>query len=357
MRVHQQDDDLGETHGIKRVRYRELLQLPFDPRATAQSGGVVDPEALIPPHQIDGDGVAGDAGLGPGQQPLLAEQPIDQRRFSRIGAADHRDADRLAICIWRVDFTGRGRRRRRLGQRLAQGGIEIGQAFPVLGGDRDRLPETELICLQQAGLGGPPLALVGDDNRGLAGFAHEISKGAVGRCRACAGINEEHHCISGSDGGPRLLLHAGGQALRSSLFEARRIDGDERQVTQPRLRFAPIARDAGEVIDQCDALADKTIEQRRLADIRPSDNGDRESHDHAERVSDTLYCPVAVRSAISAARADRAKRRRRTGPAPTRARRPPPVAVASAADQAIGPAIAPGPVAFVPQVAFVPAEP
>jgi len=44
------------------------------------------------------------------------------------------------------------------------------------------------------------------------------------------------------------------------LFEARGIDGDESQVAKPRLRFAPIAGDAGEVIDQREALADETIE-------------------------------------------------------------------------------------------------
>jgi hypothetical protein len=71
LRVHQQNDDLGETHGMKRVRHGELLQFLLDARATAQSGGVVNPQAVIPPRQIDGDGVAGDAGLGPGQQPFL----------------------------------------------------------------------------------------------------------------------------------------------------------------------------------------------------------------------------------------------------------------------------------------------
>ena len=54
-------------------------------------------EGLIVPDQIDRDGVAGNAGLGPCQQPLLAEQPIDQRRFPAIGAADHGDADRFAL--------------------------------------------------------------------------------------------------------------------------------------------------------------------------------------------------------------------------------------------------------------------
>ena len=35
---------------------------------------------------------------------------------------------------------------------------------------------------------------------------------------------------------------------------------------------------AGAIVDQSEPLADETIEQRRLADIGPADNGDRERH-------------------------------------------------------------------------------
>ena len=93
-RVHQQDHHLGEAHGVERVRNRELFEFLLDPGAAAQPGGVVDAKVPVVPSQIDRDGVAGDAGLGAGQQPLLAEQPVDQRRFPGIGPADHRDADR-----------------------------------------------------------------------------------------------------------------------------------------------------------------------------------------------------------------------------------------------------------------------
>ena len=60
----------------------------------AHAGGVVDAEMPAVPVEIDRDGVAGDAGLGPGEQALLAEQPVDQRRLAGVRPADHRDADR-----------------------------------------------------------------------------------------------------------------------------------------------------------------------------------------------------------------------------------------------------------------------
>src|SRR5262245_39183790 len=77
----------------------------------------------------------------------------------------------------------------------------------------------------------------------------------------------------------RLLRHAAAQALRCSLFEPGRIDSGKRKIPEPCLRFAPVARDAGEVMDQSETLAGQAIEQGGLADIRPSDNGDREAHE------------------------------------------------------------------------------
>ncbi len=62
------------------------------------------------------------------------------------------------------------------------------------------------------------------------------------------------------------------------------VDHDKVEIAEPRPAFAPVAGDAGAVIDQRQAPADQTIEQRRFADIRPSDNGDREAHDARARV-------------------------------------------------------------------------
>ena len=48
-----------------------------------------------------------------------------------------------------------------------------------------------------------------------------------------------------------------------------------------RAAFTPITGDAGAIVDQGETLADKAIEQGRLADIRPADDGDREAHERA----------------------------------------------------------------------------
>ena len=248
LRVHHQEDDLGETYGLKRVRDRQLLELFLDPAATPQPCGIVDTKRPIPPCQIDRDRVTGNTGLGAREQPLFPKQPIDQCRFSGIGPADHRDTDRHATGGVLVDI---GRkvmhfhlRRRRIGQCHAQPVIEIGEAFPVLSGDRDRLAEPEFIRLQNSRLGGAALALIRDQNCGFARLAHKVGKCAIGWRRPRARVDQKHERIGGVDGGLRLLLHAAAQALRRCLFKPRRVDSGERKIPEPCLRFAPVARDS-----------------------------------------------------------------------------------------------------------------
>ena len=93
--VEQHHHHFGKAHGVERVGDRQLLQLLLDARAAAQAGGVVKAEFLPVPVEIDGDGVARGAGFRRGEQPLLADQPVDQRRLAGIGAPDNGDADRM----------------------------------------------------------------------------------------------------------------------------------------------------------------------------------------------------------------------------------------------------------------------
>src|SRR5262245_66235324 len=83
------------------------------------------------------------------------------------------------------------RRRGGFGQRRAQPRIEIGETLAVFGRDGDRLAEAKLVGLEHAGLAGAALALVGDENRGLARFAHKIGERAVGRRRPRARVDQE----------------------------------------------------------------------------------------------------------------------------------------------------------------------
>ena len=136
--------------------------------------------------------VAGDAGLGPGQQPVLAEDAVEQRRLAGVGTAEHGDAQRLR----RVEFAAvlllaeherlglvllvrieAGGGRQRLGERV----VELAQALAVLGGKDDRVAEAEAEGVVGAVAPRPALGLVGDDDDGLAGAAHRRGEMPVGR--------------------------------------------------------------------------------------------------------------------------------------------------------------------------------
>ncbi len=116
LRIHQHDHHFGEADRIERVGDRELFELLLDPRLAPHARGVVDAKTPAAPLEVDRDGVARDAGFRPGEQTLLAEQPVDQRRLAAVRPADHRDVNGPR----RIDFAVIGcvaplLRRRRLG--------------------------------------------------------------------------------------------------------------------------------------------------------------------------------------------------------------------------------------------------
>ena len=243
---------------------------------------------------------------------------------TRIGASGARSGFAVAARI--------RRRRGLVRQRRAQRRIEIGEPLAMLGRDRDRIAEAEPIGLDEAGFRRPALALVGDQDRRLAGPAHQIGKGAVGRRRSGARVDQEEHRVGGGDGGLGLRLHAAGEAFGGGLIEAGGVDHREGEIADPRAPFAPVAGDAGAVVHQGETLADQAIEQRRLADVRRADNGDREAHERPKARSRASRRAMALRVPLYARRARRMQsagggRRIRPGglalrAAPAAARRP-----------------------------------
>ena len=102
------------------------------------------------PVEIDRDGVARGAGLRRGEQALLADQPVDQRRLAGIRPPDNGDADRMRTGRRRPP--PRPRLRGLFGQRRAQRVVEIGQALVMLGRNRHRIAEAERIGVEPARL-------------------------------------------------------------------------------------------------------------------------------------------------------------------------------------------------------------
>src|SRR5262249_48972885 len=82
----------------------------------------------------------------------------------------------------------------------------------------------------------------------------------------------------------RLLLHSRSQGSPGALIEPRRIDDGEGEIAETRLALAAVARHTGLVVDQRELLPYQPVEQGRLADIGPADDGDRERHGSSQRI-------------------------------------------------------------------------
>ncbi len=261
-----EDHHLGEANGAQRIADGELLQLRLDARLATKAGGIEQAERLAAPGPVDGDGVTGDAGFRAGQQPLLAEDTVDQRRLADVRPADDSDAERWASAL---PF-GFGRLRQVGRQRLQK----VAHALAVLGRDGNGIAEAKGVGLEQAGVGGGPFGLVGGEHQRDTGGAQEVGEAAVERRQPDAGVHQEQDGIGGLHRRLGLRGHAGGEAAGGRLVKAGGVDGDKAQVAEAGLALAAVAGDTRRVIDQRHAMADKAVEQRRLADVRPTDNRD-----------------------------------------------------------------------------------
>ena len=165
-----------------------------------------------------------------------------------------------------------------LGQHCAQGIVEIGHAFIMLGRDRYRLAETESVGLEPTRFAGSALTLVGHEDDRFARFARDIRERMIRRNRPGARVDHEEDGIGLFDGRFGLGPHAAGQAFRSGLLQSGGIDHGEVDVAESAFPLAPVAGDARPVVDERQPAADQPVEEGRLADIGATDNGDCEWH-------------------------------------------------------------------------------
>ena len=92
-RVEQQDHDVGVLDRLQRLHDRELLDRLEHLAAPADARGVDQRVATLVALEVEVDRVARRARLVEGDDALLAEQRVDQRRLADVGAADDRDLD------------------------------------------------------------------------------------------------------------------------------------------------------------------------------------------------------------------------------------------------------------------------
>ncbi len=285
--VDQQHHHLGEAQRTHGIAGGELLGGLADARLAPEPRRVEQADGPATPGEVRGHRVAGEAGLGTRDHALLAQQRVDQRRLAGVGAADDGEADGkglgiglfhdlLALAI--VIVIPPAFANRRQAKCRKNGGCEIAQALAVLGRDGDRLAQPQLVGVVEALRAGAPLALVGDQDGGPPGLAHDAGERRVGRHHAVAGVEHEQHQVRTRDRRLALGAHARGDAVRRRLLEPRRVDEGHLVAGQLRLALAAVARQARHVRDQRGALGGELVEERRLADVGPADDGDGWGH-------------------------------------------------------------------------------
>ena len=325
--VEHQHDHFGILDRAQAVAHRQLFQLLGDARPAADAGSVdqVDHPAFpLPRHE---DGIAGYARFRPDQHAFLAHHAVDQRRLARIGTADNGDVEiplgvpaqrrlvpfALQHVLGDVDIDlGQGVEigdfarfllLRRPVDRRRNDGIELRQPQPMLGRERNGLPEAELIGFHQPGFCRAALGLVADQMHVLARLAQHLCEALVQRRHPGAGVDHEEDDVGFPDGQLGLLAHAVLEAAIGHVLVAGGVENAEGEVRDAALGLAPVAGHAGRVVHQRDLAADQAIEQRGLADIGATDNGNGDGHAlvfRSGRRAGGRYCATGSASVVSA---------------------------------------------------------
>ncbi len=269
--VHHQQDHLGKGDGADGVLGGKPLEFLLHLGLAAQACGVHQPHSAIVPGPVHGNGVAGDAGLGPREQAILADQAVHQGGLAGVGAPDNGQTHRLVAQFLFLVLAGRRDR----GQ---NGGIEVGHAFAVLRRKGHRLPKAQAEGVHRAGLALPSLGLVGDQDDGLAAAAQDFTEHLVQGRDAFAGVHDEQGEVGLGDGQFGLAAHTRLQALVCDVLKAGGVDQLEIDVAQAARGEAAVAGHARLVIDDGQLATRKAVEQGRLAYVRAADNGDLKRH-------------------------------------------------------------------------------
>ena len=143
------------------------------------------------------------------------------------------------------------------------------------GAHRVRLTEPERHELPAVVLAAIVVGLVGDEDHVVATPSQPVGDRLVVVGDANGRVDDEQHDVGPADGGLDLARHLGVQRrCRAAGHPASGVDDAEGDAEPLRFDLLAIAGDAGAVLDDRGLLADDAVEQRRLADVGASDDGD-----------------------------------------------------------------------------------
>ena len=206
---------------MRRLHRGRALELLLHLGALAQPRRIDQPDLFLAPVPGDRHAVARDARLGPGDETLVFENAVEQRRLARVRTADERDADRLVrlrrrfrVGIERLiifEFRLKLQKLARvfqLGLNASQRLEEIGHPLAMLGGDRRRIAKAETPGFHQPFISLLAFTLVGRQHDRLARLAQQLCEPLVDRRHAGARVVQEDRDVGLVDRDFGLLAHA-----------------------------------------------------------------------------------------------------------------------------------------------------
>ena len=192
-------------------------------------------------------------------------QPVEQRGLADVGPADDRDPARspdLGLLLGR-----------RLGQRLQDGVEHVARAAAVQRRDRDRLPQPEVPQAVGLGLGALVVDLVGGQDDRLAGLAQDLDDRLVDVGDPDGRVDDEQHRVGERDRDLGLAGDPLGEPAGVRV-PAAGVDDGEGPAVPERVVGDPVPGHAGHVLDDGLPASDDPVDQRRLADVGPADDGE-----------------------------------------------------------------------------------
>ncbi len=291
--IHQQHRHVGGLDRLQRLDDGEELRRRAGFASAAHASGIDQRIAAPAALERHLDRIARRTRLIEGDDALLADQGVDQRRLADVWPTDDSDARMALVCLVR---------RVVLGKRLERRFEQLAHAFAMRCGDRRRRADAKLVEFRNRRVRRHALGLV-DRKPDARMAAQTLGDVAVRGCQAGTAIDDEDHRVGLGDRLLCLARHLDRQSLVGARLEAAGVDGDEAAAARAPLAVMAIARHARQVVhDRVTALR-QAVKEGRFADVRAPDQ--REHRFHSARACNAPFCVCTSRApgtAVGAAR-------------------------------------------------------
>src|SRR6266540_1339671 len=193
---------------------------------------------------------------------LTPDQRVQEARLAHVGPSHDRDVrigrQLLLHLRWKA-----------IDDRIEQ----IARSMPLDRGDRIGIAEAELVELRGLRLTAPGVRLVRNKDDRLAAPAKLIRDVVLDGEDAGLRVDDEEDHVGFSDRGLGLTPYGRFHLTCSRIVEAAGVDQRELAPAPLSGRVDAVACGAGKILDDRDALADDAVEERRLPNVGPDDDG------------------------------------------------------------------------------------